>query len=129
MNRRIGLAALLLIPQLAAVHAQTRTLQGLPNAKTITEAECSVARVGATIPVSAIGLPVSAVTLGAPRWVAPTEALPARCEVDGVMSPVDTSATARPINFRVWLPAAVAVPRLLRAELAARERRARRTGR
>ena len=40
-----------------------------------------------------------------PRWVTAAETLPARCEVDGVMAPVDRSATARPINFRVWLPA------------------------
>ena len=31
--------------------------------------------------------------------------LPARCEVDGRIAPVDSAATARPINFRVWLPA------------------------
>lgn len=31
--------------------------------------------------------------------------LPTRCEVDGSMAPVDTSATAKPINFRVVLPA------------------------
>ena len=45
------------------------------------------------------------VTLAAPRWIAATANAPARCEVDGAMAPVDTAATARPINFRVWLPA------------------------
>ncbi len=48
----------------------------------------------------------SGVTLAAPRWVAANGPAPARCEVDGAMAPVDTAATARPINFRVVLPAA-----------------------
>ena len=43
--------------------------------------------------------------LAAPRWVAATDTLQARCEVDGSIEPVDRSATARPIKFRVWLPA------------------------
>lgn len=70
----------------------------------ITEAECTAAKVGESIPASAIGEPVSAVTLSAPRWVAAADPLPARCEVDGRMTPVDTASTARPISFRVWLP-------------------------
>ncbi len=48
---------------------------------------------------------MGAVTLAAPRWVAATDTLQARCEVDGSIEPVDRSATARPIRFRVWLPA------------------------
>jgi hypothetical protein len=31
--------------------------------------------------------------------------VPAHCRIDGVLAPVDTAATARPINFRVILPA------------------------
>ena len=48
---------------------------------------------------------VSSVTLAELKWVAATDALPARCEVDGRMAPVDAAPTARAINFRVWLPA------------------------
>src|SRR5688572_12882714 len=72
---------------------------------TLRPADCAVARLGDAIPVSAIGEPVSSVTLVAPRWVPATDALPARCEVDGRIAPVDTGPTARPINIRVWLPA------------------------
>jgi len=75
-----------------------------PN-KIITEADCVSARLGSSIPVNAIGEPVRDVTLVAPRWVTANGPTPARCEVDGVMAPVDTAATARPINFRVALPA------------------------
>src|SRR3954469_14513384 len=71
----------------------------------IGETVCTAAKTGDSIPVSAIGEAVSAVTLSAPRWVAATDALPARCEVDGRIAPADTAPTARPINFRVWLPA------------------------
>ncbi len=103
MTRWTALVTFLALAAPAASEAQT--LRTLPNAKTITESDCSVAQLGSGIPVSAIGLPVSAVTLEAPHWVAATDALPARCEVDGTMAPVDRSAAARPIDFRVWLPA------------------------
>jgi len=93
---------------LTAQSAQAPTpavLESLSQARTITEADCSAARVGDAIPASAIGEPVSAVTLAAPRWVAATDRIQARCEVDGSIEPVDRSATARPIRFRAWLPA------------------------
>jgi hypothetical protein len=70
----------------------------------ITPADCTAPKIGASIPVSAIGEPASGVTLTEPKWVAAAEPLPARCEVDGAILPVD--AAARPIAFRVWLPAA-----------------------
>ena len=73
--------------------------------KTISEIDCAVAVVGTTIPSSSIKEPVSAVTLSPPRWNAATDATPAHCAVDGVIAPVDQSATAKPINFRVMLPA------------------------
>ena len=60
---------------------------------------------GEAIPASAIGEPVGDVTLAAPRWVAATDTLQARCEVDGSIAPVDTAGDRQPINFRVWLPA------------------------
>src|SRR3954470_12948122 len=71
----------------------------------ITAAECAAVKIGNGIPAAAIGERVSAVTLSEPRWIAATEALPARCEVDGRILPLDTAATARAITFRVWLPA------------------------
>lgn len=89
----------------APIAPAVATLTSLGPNVVITEAECTAARLGTSIPASAIGLPVASVTLAAPRWVAATEAQVARCEIDGVMAPIDTSATARPINFRVWLPA------------------------
>jgi hypothetical protein len=88
-----------------SAQAPAASLGRLAQAKTTTEADCSTARVGEAIPMSAIGEPVGAVTIAAPRWVAGTDTLQARCEVDGSIEPVDRSATARPIRFRVWLPA------------------------
>jgi feruloyl esterase len=71
---------------------------------TITETDCTSAKLGSSIPVSSIGEPVSGVTLKDPRWTAATANAPAYCSLDGVMAPVDTATTARPINFRVVLP-------------------------
>ena len=71
----------------------------------ITENDCNAGKVGSAIAASSIGEPVSAVTLSAPRWVAATANVPAYCSVDGAMAPVDRSATAKPILFRVVLPA------------------------
>src|SRR5262245_50717191 len=76
-----------------------------PGDKTITESDCTTSRVGDSIPVTAIGEAVSSVSLSAPRWTAATGAVPAYCSIDGVLAPVDSSPTARPINFRVVLPA------------------------
>jgi feruloyl esterase len=69
----------------------------------ITEADCTASKLGSAIPASAIGEPVSGVTLSAPSWTASTEAAPAYCSVDGAMAAV--SADARPINIRVVFPA------------------------
>ena len=71
----------------------------------VTAADCTAAKLGTAIEASAIGEPVRAVTLSAPAWVDAATATPAHCRVDGVMSPIDTAPTARPINFRVVLPA------------------------
>lgn len=70
---------------------------------TIAEADCSIAKIGATIPITAIGEPVSAVILSTPTWVAAAGALPAYCRVNGSMSPIDSTAPL--INFGVVLPA------------------------
>jgi feruloyl esterase len=72
--------------------------------RSVTETECAAPSLVATIAPAAIGEPVRSVTLQA-AWVAATETVPAHCRVDGVFAPVDTAATARPINFRVILPA------------------------
>ena len=71
---------------------------------TIGEADCTAARVGTDVPTSAIGEPVSRVALAEPRWTAAAGESPAYCSIDGTMAPVDRSATAKPINFRVVLP-------------------------
>jgi feruloyl esterase len=73
--------------------------------KTITEADCTAAKLGSEIPVKAIGEPVSAVTLNAPQWRAATANAPGYCSIEGSMAPIDKSATARPIRFGVALPA------------------------
>lgn len=69
--------------------------------KVITAADVTAERVGASIPVSSIGEPVSAVNLGAPRWV--DNAAGGYGVVDGQILPVDPKS--KPINFRVALPA------------------------
>ena len=75
-----------------------------PN-KVIVESDCVAAKLGTMVAASAIGEPVSGVTLSMPVWTAATPATAASCSVDGSMAPVDQSPTARPINFRVVLPA------------------------
>jgi feruloyl esterase len=72
---------------------------------TIAETDCTSMKLGSTVPVASIGEPVSSVTLKDPRWTAATGNAPAYCSVDGVMAPVDTATSARPINFRVVFPA------------------------
>ena len=71
----------------------------------ITAAECTVEKLGTTVPTEKVGEPVRRVTLSSPSWTAETANAPAYCRLDGVIDPVDTSATARPINFGVVLPA------------------------
>ena len=98
-----GILTLILI---GAIHAsgvgrQAATVDG---DRTITESDCTAGKAGAAIPPSLIGEPVSAVTLSAPRWIAVTATVPAHCSIDGSMGPVDRSATAKPILFRVALP-------------------------
>jgi feruloyl esterase len=81
------------------------TLRQLGPDVVITAADCSATKVGASIEPIAIGEPVRAVTLSSASWVDAAGAVPAHCRVDGFIAPVDTAATARPINFRVALPA------------------------
>jgi hypothetical protein len=86
--------------------AQTVTSETVTENKVIKEADCTAAKLGSTIPVSAIGEPVSAVTLDAPVWTGAAGSNSAYCTVNGSMAPVSRESTARPINFRVVLPAA-----------------------
>jgi hypothetical protein len=73
--------------------------------KVISASDCTLERVGSSIAPSAIGEPIRSVTLSAASWVEAADGVPAHCRVDGSMAPVDTASTARPINFRVVLPA------------------------
>jgi hypothetical protein len=86
-----------------AIKAQTKISAGQTENKAITEADCTAEKLGASIPVSAIGEPVSGVTLNAPAWTGAAGSNPAYCSVKGVMAPVDVNA--KPINFQVVLPA------------------------
>jgi feruloyl esterase len=75
-----------------------------PQNKTINPADCTVEKLGASIPISAIGLPVSGITLNAPQWRAEANGVPPYCAIEGSMAPVDKSSSARPIRFAVAMP-------------------------
>jgi len=87
----------------ALIWAAGAGAQSPSSSKTITEADCTAAKLGDSIPVSAIGEPVSAVTLSAPRWNPEAKAA-AYCSVNGALAPVDKSPNAKPINFQVAFP-------------------------
>jgi feruloyl esterase len=89
-----------------APSAAGRRLRPLAPAVVITASDCTSARVGTSIVRSAIGEPVGGVSLSRPVWVEAAGGVPAHCRVNGSMAPVDTSRTAKPINFSVVLPAA-----------------------
>ena len=71
----------------------------------ITEKDCAAEKLGSSIPVSAIGEPVSGIILKSPVWTKPMNSNPGYCSVDGSMAPVSKEPNAKPINFRVILPA------------------------
>jgi len=85
--------------------AATGFLCGQTGAKKLAEADCTVESLGASIPKEAIGEPVAAVTLSAPVWKPAGTPLPAHCSIDGSVAPIETSGQAKPILFRVLLPA------------------------
>jgi hypothetical protein len=105
----IAISLFFLFASASWIEAQTKTSVSTPGAslasssehKVIAEADCTAEKLGTTIPPSAIGEPVSAVTLSAPAWTGSANA--AYCSVKGAMTPVD--ANAKPINFQVVLPA------------------------
>ncbi len=84
-----------------AIPAPGSKLPATDGPKVITAADVTAEKVGSSIPVSAIGEPVGAVTLSAPRWV--DDANGGYGVVDGQILPVDPKG--KPINFRVSLPA------------------------
>ena len=103
MNRRVpglALAAALMWPG-ATMEAAA---QAEPPIE-IAESGCTAARLGVSIDTDLIGEPVSGVSVAPPVWRAAAGRTPAHCSVDGAMAPIDSSETARPINFRVALPA------------------------
>jgi feruloyl esterase len=71
----------------------------------ITAADCTSEKLGTSIAPAAIAEPVRSVTLTAPSWIEVAGAVPAHCRINGSMAPVDTSSSAKPINFSVVLPA------------------------
>ena len=77
-------------------------MAAVPN-KVITAADVAVEKVGTTIPASAIGEPVSGVTLQPAQWVEATDTREAFASIDGAIAPVDPNG--KMINFRVILPA------------------------
>jgi feruloyl esterase len=92
------IAARIVEPQAAAA-----PLPDVGERKTITDADCTSAKLAAPMAVSEIGEPVSAVSLKDPVWTAATDTAPAFCSIEGALSAIDTSAP--PITFRVVLPA------------------------
>src|SRR5688572_8068397 len=103
--RRLSAVALLgsaFLPPLHAAQAIPVAASRLPPAAeiVITAANVTAEKVGSSIPVSAIGEPVSAVNLSPPRWV--DDANGGYGVVDGQILPVDPKG--KPINFRVALP-------------------------
>jgi pimeloyl-ACP methyl ester carboxylesterase len=86
---------------------QSRTSPPASQAESvaISEADCVWQKLGSTISVSSIGEPVSSVRLSVPLWKPATARQPAYCVIEGSMMPIDTGSSARPINFRVVLPA------------------------
>src|SRR5688500_17136900 len=79
--------------------------QTRPVVRVLTSADCTTEKLGRDIAAAAIGEPVRSVTLSPPSWVESSGAAPAHCRINGSMAPVDTVASAKPINFSVVLPA------------------------
>lgn len=108
-SRKAGKAffaiGLIFVFSAVSIEAQTNVSAGQTENKVITEADCTAEKLGVSIPISAIGEPVSGVTLSAPVWTNAVNAAPAYCSVNGSMAPVSKEANARSINFRVVLPA------------------------
>lgn len=96
---------LLCLVSAGSAKAQTGVSSGGAENRVIAQSDCTAEKLGSSIPVSAIGEPVSGITLEAPVWTKAENAAPAYCTVNGVMAPVSKEPSSRPINFRVVLPA------------------------
>ena len=95
MNRRkvlllLTAAAVLSAVSIRKLSAQAPSVEG--GARILSAEDCTEAKLGSSIPVSAIGEPVAAVTLAAPRWVAANGAAPAYCSILGVFSSMPTKS-------------------------------------
>ena len=88
----------------ALIWAAGAKAQDSAGSGTITEADCTSAKLGESIPVTAIGELVSAVTLSAPEWTAAAKGLSSYCSINGAMAPIDPAPNAQPINFQVAFP-------------------------
>jgi pimeloyl-ACP methyl ester carboxylesterase len=112
MQRLAGVAAVMIVAASVSfiptdvIHGQQAVPAPLPDigqAKTITSDDCTNAKIGETVPIAAIGEPVSRVNIGTPKWVAATDTAPAYCEIRGSIGPIDASAPD--IGFGVAFPA------------------------
>ena len=92
-----------ILPATDSIPAPNSKLAPVNENIIITEADVTVEKVGTSIPVSAIGEPVSSVNLSVPRWVAGATPEASSAIVEGAIMPVDPCGY--PINFRVVLPA------------------------
>jgi len=88
----VGAAALICTFQVGA--------QAPAGSKTITEADCTAAKIGESIAASAIGEPVSAVTLSPPRWNAAAKGGGPYCSVNGAIAPVDKAPNVKRLISR-----------------------------
>ena len=87
----VGSIALVTVATIPFLDAAPATDQASPRAASsaaatgagMTPAECTAARLGATIASSAIGEPVRGVTLSAPSWVEAANGIAAHCRVNG----------------------------------------------
>ena len=98
-----GIAALIWAPG-----AKAQDSAGFPP---ITEVDCAAAKLGDSIPVTAIGEPVSAVNLNAPQWTPGDKGQPGYCSIKGAMAPIDHAPTPNGSTFR-WrfLPSGMDAP-------------------
>lgn len=105
-GKSFGPTGLLSACLLLAAWTGPASAQSDPAQRGLTSAVCVDPALAAAIPREQIGEPVGGVVLDAVTWVAATDNAPAHCRVDGQLTPVDRSTTARPIRFGVALPAA-----------------------
>lgn len=76
------------------------------DAVTLSREACERHAGSLAINASAIGEPVANVVIDVVSWEQANQEAQAWCKITGHMNPVDTSVTARPINFAIGLPAA-----------------------